>query len=313
MKLSRKKLISAIVSLSFASLLAFLTIFFFTDYSLGWYSENRYVQSRGIGITVESQSAVTTLSCYAFRYDGMFGAVCLDVSNNPEIAMSEYDVIFTDKNVNTPLFFRVVAQGIPNTEGGYISVTIPCTTPNYSQSSNTITAGDGLNAQGVLSNVITCKLGCGLIENARRVTDSYFPVETSETRVEDNVSIFTGVRDLMKPANASANKVVSGKYINNIQKDNDGNITSASKTTTAITLTLNYEDYADYLCGVELDEDGIVTDYDYEAEEKDCLVFYIEIDYDDDLVNMFRSHTSEDTLAEFRNDIGTISIKEVWG
>ena len=88
---------------------------------------------------------------------------------------SEYDVIFTDKNVNTPLFFRVVAQGIPNTEGGYISVTIPCTTPNYSQSSNTITAGDGLNAQGVLSNVITCKLGCGLIENEQRVTDAYFP------------------------------------------------------------------------------------------------------------------------------------------
>ena len=313
MKLTRKKLISAIISLSFAGLLAFLATFFFTDYSLAWYSENRKVSSKGMGITVESQSNVTTLSCYAFRYDGMFGAICIDVSDNPEIAMSEYDVIFTDKNVNTPLFFRVVAQGIPNTAGGYISVTIPCTTPNYSQSSNTITAGDGLNAQGVLSNVITCKLGCGLIEERTRVTDSYFPTPTTETRVEDNVSIFTGVRDLMKPADATANKVVSGKYINEIQKDNDGNITSARKTTTSITLGLNYEDYADYLCGVELDENGIITAYDYEAEEKDCLVFYIEIDYDDDLVNMFRSHTNEDTLAEFRNDIGTISIKEVWG
>ena len=103
------------------------------------------------------------------------------------------------------------------------------------------------------------------------------------------------------------------KYINEIQKDNDGNITSARKTTTSITLGLNYEDYADYLCGVELDENGKVVAYNYNAEEKDCLVFYIEIDYDDDLVHMFRSHTNEDTLAEFRNDIGTISIKEVWG
>ena len=313
MKLTRKKLISSIISLSFAGLLAFLTIFFFTDYSLGWYSENRQVKSTGMGITIESQSAVTTLSCYAFRYDGMFGAICLDVSDNPEIAMSEYDVIFTDKNVNTPLFFRVVAQGIPNTEGGYISVTIPCTTPNYSQSSNVITAGDGLNALGVLSNVITCKLGCGLIENEQRVTDAYFPEATTETRVEHNVSIFTGVRDLMKPANATANKVQSGKYINNIEKDEDGNVLSAKKTTTLITLGLNYEDYADYLCGVELDENGKVVAYNYNAEEKDCLVFYIEIDYDDDLVHMFRSHTNEDTLAEFRNDIGTISIKEVWG
>ena len=313
MKLTRKKLISSIISLSFAGLLAFLTIFFFTDYSLGWYSENRQVKSTGMGITIESQSAVTTLSCYAFRYDGMFGAICLDVSDNPEIAMSEYDVIFTDKNVNTPLFFRVVAQGIPNTEGGYISVTIPCTTSNYSQSSNVITAGDGLNALGVLSNVITCKLGCGLIENEQRVTDAYFPEATTETRVEHNVSIFTGVRDLMKPANATANKVQSGKYINNIEKDEDGNVLSAKKTTTLITLGLNYEDYADYLCGVELDENGKVVAYNYNAEEKDCLVFYIEIDYDDDLVHMFRSHTNEDTLAEFRNDIGTISIKEVWG
>ena len=313
MKLTRKKLISSIISLSFAGLLAFLTIFFFTDYSLGWYSENRKLKYTVMGITIESQSAVTTLSCYAFRYDGMFGAICLDVSDNPEIAMSEYDVIFTDKNVNTPLFFRVVAQGIPNTEGGYISVTIPCTTPNYSQSSNVITAGDGLNALGVLSNVITCKLGCGLIENEQRVTDAYFPEATTETRVEHNVSIFTGVRDLMKPANATANKVQSGKYINNIEKDEDGNVLSAKKTTTLITLGLNYEDYADYLCGVELDENGKVVAYNYNAEEKDCLVFYIEIDYDDDLVHMFRSHTNEDTLAEFRNDIGTISIKEVWG
>ena len=53
-----------------------------------------------------------------------------------------------------------------------------------------------------------------------------------------------------------------------------------------------------------------ITEYDYNAEVKDCLVFYIEFDYDDNLINLFRQHTEESGLAEFRNDIGVISIQD---
>ena len=111
MEISRKKkLTSAIVSLSFAFLITVLSILFFTDYTLGWFSENKKVASNGFVIQTEKNSQVTTISTYAFRYDGMYGAICIPIEDNTEIAMSEYDVIFTDKNVNTPLFFRVVQE-----------------------------------------------------------------------------------------------------------------------------------------------------------------------------------------------------------
>lgn len=310
-KALKTKLISAIVSLSFAGIIAILAVIFFTDYSLGWYSENRIVSSKGFKIATEENSSVTTLSTYAFRYDGMYGAVCLQIQDNTEIAMSEYDVIFTDKNVNTPLFFRVVAQGIPNSSGGSITVTIPCTTPNYSTTSNVIDFGDGLEAQNVLSNLITCKLGCGIVLNNTRTVDNYIPVGTSESRVENNVTIFTGVRDLMNKNNMVQNNVKSGKFINEEVFDEEGMITGATKTTTTISLTINYEDYVDYLCSVTVDEEtNEITSYDYEAEEKNCLVFYIEFDYDDNLIDLYRQHTEESGLAEFRNDIGVISIKD---
>ena len=310
MKLTRKKLISAIISLSFAGLIAILATIFFTDYSLGWYSENSKIKANGFKIETEENSAVTTLSTYAFRYDGMYGAICIQIEDNTEIAMSEYDVIFTDKNVNTPLFFRVVARGVP-TSGGSITVTIPCTTPTYSLNSAVSTLNDGKGALDVLSNLVTCKLGFGLMLNDEKVVDNFIPVQTTSSRIESNISIFTGVRDLMAKNKMAQNKVESGKFINNEEFDEDDNIISAEKTTTTISLTISYDDYEEYLCGVTIDEETKeITEYDYNAETKDCLVFYIEFDYDDNLINLFRQHTEESGLVEFRNDIGVISIKD---
>ena len=310
MKLTRKKLISAIISLSFAGLIAILATIFFTDYSLGWYSENSKIKANGFKIETEENSAVTTLSTYAFRYDGMYGAICIQIEDNTEIAMSEYDVIFTDKNVNTPLFFRVVARGVP-TSGGSITVTIPCTTPTYSLNSAVSTLNDGKGALDVLSNLVTCKLGFGLMLNDEKVVDNFIPVQTTSSRIESNISIFTGVRDLMAKNKMAQNKVESGKFINNEEFDEDDNIISAEKTTTTISLTISYDDYEEYLCGVAIDEETKeITEYDYNAETKDCLVFYIEFDYDDNLINLFRQHTEESGLVEFRNDIGVISIKD---
>lgn len=310
MKILKSKLISAIASLSFAGLIAILATIFFTDYSLGWYSENSKIKANGFKIETEENSAVTTLSTYAFRYDGMYGAICIQIEDNTEIAMSEYDVIFTDKNVNTPLFFRVVARGVP-TSGGSITVTIPCTTPTYSSNSAVSSINDGKGALNVLSNLVTCKLGFGLMLNDEKVVDNFIPVQTTSSRIESNISIFTGVRDLMAKNKMAQNKVESGKFINNEEFDEDDNIISAEKTTTTISLTISYDDYEEYLCGVTIDEETKeITEYDYNAETKDCLVFYIEFDYDDNLINLFRQHTEESGLVEFRNDIGVISIKD---
>ena len=291
-------------------LLAFFFIYFF-GFSRGWFSTSTTVNANGFSLEVEGDSMITTISTYAFRYDGMYGAICVDVQENSELTMSEYDIIFTDKNVNTPLFFRIVARGIPNTEGGSITVTIPCTNPNYSESSNEVAIDDGKIAQKILSNIVTCKVGCGLVIDGVRTVDNFVPVPTIDSRNEQNISIFTGVRDLMKKDVMAANNVESGKFINDEVFDGDGNVISATKTTTSISLTIDYDDYKDYLCAVTVDnETGKIVSYDYDAETEDCLVFYVELDYEDNLVNLYRSHSNDSGFVEFLNDFGTITIKE---
>ncbi len=311
MKTIKISIITSIISLAFSGLLFAFGFLYFAGFSRGWFSTNTTVDANGFALQVEEDSSITTISTYAFRYDGMYGAICVDVQNNSELTMSEYDVIFTDKNVNTPLFFRVVARGIPNSQNGSITVTIPCTTTLYSENSTIIEQGDSSIVQKVLSNIVTCKIGYGLVLNGSRTVDNYIPVATTTSRNENNVSIFTGVRDLMRKEVMDTYNVESAKFINNESFDEDDNILSAEKTTTSISLTIDYDDYKDYLCAVNVDsETGQIVSYDYDAAEKDCLVFYVEFDYDDNLVNIYRQHSNDSGFVEFVNDFGIITIKE---
>ncbi|MBP5343285.1 hypothetical protein J6Y73_05110 [bacterium] len=311
MKRCKSKLISAFVSLSLAFFITTLSVLFFTDYAIAWFSENKITKTNGIIIRTPDSSDVTTVSCHAFKYDGIYGAVCLDISHRTEVEMSEYDLIFTEKNINTPLFFRVAIIGVPDTTTGSLTITIPCSTPNYSISSNEIALDDGLYAQYYLSNLITCKIGCGLLSNDIRIVDDYIPVPTTSSTETSNLAIFNGVRDLMNAENIELYNVKTARYINDIVIDSNGIIQSAKKTTSVLSLTLNYDEYKDYLCNIVFDERDNIIAYDYSSEAvKDSLVFYIEFDYDDDLVNLFRNHTLENTLAKFKNDFGVITIQE---
>lgn len=78
-----------------------------------WFASKFNEASSGTNFgVINNDSAITTLSCYAIKYDGVYGASAIKAtSGEQDIKMSEYDYIFRDKNINTSLFFTIEITG----------------------------------------------------------------------------------------------------------------------------------------------------------------------------------------------------------
>ena len=115
----------------------------------------------GMSVTVATGSKIRILSCYAVRYDGNYGAIAVNVSSgNANITMSEYDSIFTDRNVNTPLFIRMEIADFDPTKD--LQVTIPCS--GSFKTNNKV--------DPYLSNVVSAKFMTGLKTSSGVVVDT---------------------------------------------------------------------------------------------------------------------------------------------
>ena len=129
--------------------------------TIAWFSSNQSVSGSGMSVTVDPGSQLQILSCYAVRYDGNYGAIAIDVSSgNENITMSEYDYIFTDRNVNTPLFIRMEISGFDSTKD--LTVNIPCS-GSYK---------NGNVVEPYLSNVVSAKFMRGIKVNGTVVPDA---------------------------------------------------------------------------------------------------------------------------------------------
>lgn len=153
-----------------------VTIFSLASLFVGtyaWFSMNTSVTAKGMSVTVSKMSSIDILSSYAIRYDGNYGAIAYDLSGgNKNIAMSEYDYVFTDRNVNTPLFIRMEITNF-NTSND-LTVTIPCSHTSYKT---------GGKVDPYLSNVIGAKFLYGLGTSASLSVDN-------NTWSGDNVTSF---------------------------------------------------------------------------------------------------------------------------
>ena len=130
--------------------------------TLTWFSMNQSVSATGMSVKVAKTSNINILSSYAVRYDGTYGAIAYDISGgNTSISMSEYDYVFTDRNVNTPLFIRLEIADFDTSND--LSVTIPCT--GTYKTNNKV--------DPYLSNVVGAKLLYGLGTNASLSPDTY--------------------------------------------------------------------------------------------------------------------------------------------
>lgn len=277
--LGRKNLnIIAATSLSIFSLLAVFTG------AYAWFVSklNQSPESASFNI-YHDDSAITTLSCYAIKYDGVYGAMATKLVSGQEhsVTMSEYDYIFQDKNINTPLFFRIEIDGFNTNKD--LEINIPASGSYLASGQNYI--------DNKLSNVVCAKFSYGLKINGNVVPDTY--VLTDNTIVGGDVkTIYEGMRDNMRTVNGTPF------------------VKSASQKDSQISLTINHNDLYQSSNIVHRDVDG-------DGVDEDIVVIYVVFDYYvtsstnlvEDYIESYTSSGLEYSLT-FEPDIGLITLRD---
>lgn len=239
-----------------------------------WFNNVSHHESQSDGFLIEGGSSVNIESAYAVRYDGTNGAMATNLFTNPAIEMSEYDYIFTDRNVNTPLFLRLELTGFTKTND--ITITVPCT-GSYKEDGSTAIANN-------LSNVISLKLLSGLKVGGSIVKDTYtWSGDSASTAAVK--SSYDGMLALANDKSLPAGTPY---------------VVSSAKTTTSITLTLS--------AATVFNQSMIITD----GEEEKVIIF-IEFDYHvTKTVNLVSEYINSYNGAyhdfSFVDDIGTIVL-----
>ncbi len=284
--LSFKKQILMLVS--FILVLACLT-----SATVAWIAMNRNVESKDIGMTIETVTNLTTFSCFALQYDGVCGASCYRIgtgeNETTDVSMTEFDKIFRDRNVNTPLIYVLEVANVSNNADNYISVKVPCLQkyikPTDGDATNSFVSSTGTyDIQQYISNVIMVRIGCSGAITA--------PTPTTELRVENNVNIFNEQRTALST-------VSSGDRFGTLASAvTENGVTTYSKAN-YVEVKLSQSEYGPYVYEAE----------DEEGETSNHLVLYIEFDYNNDLMDAFINHmTDSGDTASFVNDLGTIQV-----
>ena len=270
MKSIRKLLISYIA-------IFFLTIIASVGVTYAWVAEHKSVDSNGAKLLIQEVSDITNISCYVLKYDGIEQASCtlIERGNTYQITMSEFDMIFRDRNVNTPLIIRLIVSDLANdvrtNPNGRFTINIPCSSGYKNENGHII---------GTLSNVLTIKCGCGLTSS--KTLDNYgATIEGNE-----KVNIFRGaIASMENNLAADSDEYISGEE-ERIKKD-------------IINLRINYDDYKNHIQVLEID--GI---------QKDVIILNIEFNYVTDLVEDYvNSYGGFAPSNDFISDIGTIYIE----
>lgn len=278
----------------------------FASSVFAWISFNKKLNSNNMGMTIVDVSNVSALSCYALQYDGIYGAACRLINDHDQsieqavpISMTEFDKIFRDRNVNTPLILRLEIANPPEGESRYISVRVPC---NQKYIKNDSTASNGSNdyvvsrdgstyeIQKCISNVCHLKVGCELnVSDLSLVT----PTATTTERKPNNVNIFNSQIEAFST-------ITTGYRVAQFATatKSNGNYIEYSKEST-IEVKLYYSDYSD----------GI---FEVEGSDEKHLILYIFFDYSDELMDAFIAHLpeSEEGNTVFENDLEIIEVKE---
>ncbi len=254
-----------------------VAIITFSSIAYAWFAHNEQVEASGMQISVRYDgSSISPTTIYALKFDGVNGAVAYEIDDEHPVSvqMSEYDCIFTDRNINTPLIIRVEAEGLKDFDK-FISVSIPCKanyTNNQSSPLQLNTSEDSTDEiLNYLSNVLVVRLGCYLKINGERIRDTFDPSNES-----DVVTIYEGSRDALLESD------IRGKFVG-----------EENLKTKEINLEIPYDTFSPYL-----DDEG-------------KLIFFIELDYEDGLISNFLSHSEESETGEveFLADLGIISLR----
>lgn len=237
--------------------------------TIAWFALNNNVSGNGMRVNVASGSDISILHCYAVRYDGDTGAVAIDISNGvQQITMSEYDTIFTDRNVNTPLFLRMELTDFDRNDD--IIVTIPCT--------GAYKTGNCINPY--LSNVVSAKFLYGL-KNGNTVSADNYTWSGSEV---SNASVLASYQGML-----ARSKDFSGTpFVSSGTKQN------------SVSLTIDGDDIFNNTYIIHRENKDVVVIYialDYHVSGGDNLI-----------TEYLDSYNGDAHELSFSSDISTITI-----
>lgn len=253
--------------------------------AVAWFASKRSESAESNEFVIyQDTSSITTISCYAIKYDGVYGAMAkkLVSGEDNEFKMSEYDYILRDKNINTPLFLRVEISGFNTSKD--LQISIPCEGAYLVNGQNYINP--------YLSNVVCSKFSYGLLINNNLVPDTYV-LEDDEIVGGDVNTIYMGMRD--RVASMEGTPFVK----------------SSSQKDSTIYLNLDHTSLYQPANIVSRDVDG-------DGNNEDIVVIYLVFDYYetnnvnlvDDYVNSYDG-SGLDYSLNFSSDIGLMTLRDI--
>ena len=253
--------------------------------AVAWFASKRSESAESNEFVIyQDTSSITTISCYAIKYDGVYGAMAkkLVSGEDNEFKMSEYDYILRDKNINTPLFLRVEISGFNTSKD--LQISIPCEGAYLVNGQNYINP--------YLSNVVCSKFSHGLLINNNVVPDTYV-LEDDEIVGGDVNTIDMGMRD--RVASMEGTPFVK----------------SSSQKDSTIYLDLDHTSLYQPANIVSRDVDG-------DGNNEDIVVIYLVFDYYetnsvnlvDDYVNSYDG-SGLDYSLNFSSDIGLMTLRDI--
>lgn len=253
--------------------------------AVAWFASKRSESAESNEFVIyQDTSSITTISCYAIKYDGVYGAMAkkLVSGEDNEFKMSEYDYILRDKNINTPLFLRVEISGFNTSKD--LQISIPCEGAYLANGQNYINP--------YLSNVVCSKFSYGLLINNNVVPDTYV-LEDDEIVGGDVNTIYMGMRD--RVASMEGTPFVK----------------SSSQKDSTIYLDLDHNSLYQPANIVSRDVDG-------DGNNEDIVVIYLVFDYyETNSVNLVEDYVNSydgsglDYSLNFSSDIGLMTLRDI--
>ncbi|MBQ0099350.1 MAG: hypothetical protein KBS91_02245 [Firmicutes bacterium] len=267
-KNEQKKLISIVITLCSLFLALILAVSTFA-----WMSMNRKLFITGANFTIGKNEDLGIYKIKILKREGADNAK--DVSGSGNVALTEYDTVFTDKNVNTSIMMRLELGGLPIKDGVYqpFHLRVKCggadtfiqnmegySTDNVQEKEDEwVNSGavfqkdegatynqywqqsDGKFSQ-VLSNIIGIRCGLG---------------NTTINALTDDNDIYTGAKEYLETPPVGAPVLPEQTFLNSVGTEKKG------------ILQFEFKNYGDYV------------------NDSEMVVVYIDVNYNDTLITLF--------------------------
>lgn len=243
--------------------------------TFAWFNSVKVMNQSATGFQIQyDDSSITASSVYCIKYDGIYGASATKLTEGSDgFVMSEYDSIFKDKNVNTPLFLRIEILDYDRAKS--LTISVP--------SSGAYKTGNNAYVNNFLSNVVCTKFSFGL--GTGGATRDNYNLTNNSYLGGDIVTIYEGMRD-------NAKDIVGVPFVTNTS-------TGAKNSTVTHTITKNTIPSAYITDGKVV----VFLEFDYYVDEPNSI----------NLVDSYiRSYDGTGYLPDrqFVSDIGIISLRD---